>query len=167
MIRLIILDVDGTLTDGSIYYNEDGTEIKKFNVKDAAGIMACQVMGKKCMILTGRKSYAVQRRAEDLHIEFVFQGINDKQRFIEDFMNQNGYVREEILFIGDDLNDLGVMQMAGVTGCPADAADEVRKRADYISEYNGGKGAVRDILFALLKREGVYEKAIGNAYSGV
>lgn len=167
MISLIIMDVDGTLTDGGIYYSESKTEIKKFNVKDAAGILACQAAGKKCMLLTGRESYAVQRRAKDLNIEFVFQGIKNKRTFLEDFIGQNGYFKEEIMFIGDDLNDLGVMKIVGKTGCPADAAEEVKQISDYISIYNGGQGAVRDILFTLLKSEGLYEKAIEKAYGGI
>ena len=167
MIKLIVMDVDGTLTDGSIYYSEDKTEIKKFNVKDAAGILACEAVGKKCMILTGRESYAVERRAKDLHIAYVFQGIKDKQSFLKEFIVQNGYAKEEILYIGDDLNDIGVMKIVGRTGCPAVAAEEVKQICDYVSSYNGGNGAVRDILFMLLKSEGVYQKAIEKAYGGV
>lgn len=167
MIELIVMDVDGTLTDGSIYYSEDKTEIKKFNVKDAAGILACQAVGKKCMLLTGRESYAVERRAKDLHIAFVFQGIKDKKAFLLNFADENGYVKEEILFIGDDLNDLSAMKIVGRTGCPANAADEVKQFSEFISAYNGGDGAVRDILFQLLKEEGRYEEAIANAYGGV
>ncbi len=86
MIKLIIMDVDGTLTDGSIYYSDDQTEIKRFNVKDGAGIMACQSVGKKCMILTGRESYVVERRAKDLNIEFVYQGIKNKREFALDIV---------------------------------------------------------------------------------
>ncbi len=167
MIKLVIMDVDGTLTDGSIYYSDDQTEIKKFNVKDAAGIMACQSVGKKCVILTGRESYAVERRAKDLNIEFVYQEIKNKRAFLKDFVGQNGYTKDEIMYIGDDLNDLGVMKMVGKTGCPADAAEEIKQISDYISMYKGGHGAVRDILFSLLKSEGLYEKAIENAYGGI
>lgn len=167
MIKLIVMDVDGTLTDGTIYYSEDKTEIKKFNVKDAAGILACQAVGKKCMVLTGRKSYAVQRRANDLNIEFVFQGIKNKQKFLEDLMAQEGYMEEEIMYVGDDLNDLSAMKIVGKTGCPADAAEEVKQLADFISVYTGGNGAVREILFKMLKEEGLYEKAIENAYGGI
>lgn len=167
MIKLIVMDVDGTLTDGTIYYSEDKTEIKKFNVKDAAGILACQAVGKKCMVLTGRKSYAVQRRANDLNIEFVFQGIKNKRKFLEDLMAQEGYMEEEIMYVGDDLNDLSAMKIVGKTGCPADAAEEVKQLADFISVYTGGNGAVREILFKMLREEGLYEKAIENAYGGI
>ncbi len=167
MIKLIVMDVDGTLTDGSIYYSENNIEIKKFNVRDAAGILACQMVGKKCMVLTGRESYAVQRRAKDLNIEFIFQGIRNKQKFLKDFIKKNEYVEEEILYIGDDLNDLSAMKIVGKTGCPADAAEEVKQIADFISVYNGGNGAVRDILFALLKSEGIYENAVENVYGGI
>lgn len=167
MIKLIVMDVDGTLTDGSIYYSEDKTEIKKFNVRDAAGILACQAVDKKCMILTGRESYAVQRRANDLNIGLVFQGIKNKRKFLEKLIAQEGHTVEEIMFIGDDLNDLNAMKIVGKVGCPADAAEEVKQIADFISAYTGGNGAVRDILFKLLKEEGLYEKAIENVYGGI
>jgi 3-deoxy-D-manno-octulosonate 8-phosphate phosphatase (KDO 8-P phosphatase) len=167
MIRLIVLDVDGTLTDGGLYYSNDGVETKKFYVKDGIGILLAQGVGKKCMILTGKHSELVKKRASDLHIEYIFQGVQDKRQCLIDFMEKEQIAKEEIMYIGDDLNDLGAMKMVGKTGCPADAAEEIKQISDYISMYKGGHGAVRDILFSLLKSEGLYEKAIENAYGGI
>lgn len=167
MVRLIVLDVDGTLTDGGLYYSNDGVEAKKFYVKDGIGILLAQKVGKKCMILTGKESELVRNRARDLHIEYVFQGIQDKKQSLVSFMKKEQIAKEEILYIGDDLNDLSAMRIVGKTGCPADAAEEVKQISDYISIYNGGQGAVRDILITLLKSEGLYEKAIEGAYGGI
>lgn len=163
-VKLIVLDVDGTLTDGGILYTESGDEIKQFNVKDAIGILACEAVGKKCMILTGRQSSIVERRANDLHIEYVYQKIGNKELFLKEFMIQKGYCREDILYIGDDLNDLLAMKICGKVGCPADAAKEVIDIANYVSGYNGGKGAVREILLNVLHEEGKYEQAIKQLY---
>ena len=170
MIELIVMDIDGTLTDGSIYYSEyknHGIETKKFSVKDAAGILAAQAMGKQCMFLTGRVSYAVKKRAEDLKIKYVFQGIKNTEQFLTEFINEHNIRPENVLFIGDDLNDIKAMRLVGMVCCPADAADEVIQIANYVSKYNGGNGAVRDILFTLLKKEGLYEEAISKAYGGI
>ncbi|MCM1183107.1 MAG: HAD hydrolase family protein [Roseburia sp.] len=167
MIKLIVMDVDGTLTDGGLYYSNEGAETKKFCVKDGIGILMVQAVEKKCMIMTGKESDLVKKRAEDLHIEHVFQGIHNKKRCLMAFMKKEQVAGDEILYIGDDLNDLGAMQIAGRVGCPADAAEEVKLLADFISVYTGGNGAVRDILFKLLKEEGLYEKAIENVYGSI
>lgn len=163
-VKLIVLDVDGTLTDGGIFYTESGDEIKQFNVKDAIGILACEAVGKKCMVLTGRKSAIVERRAQDLHIEYVYQKVGNKELFLKEFMDQKGYCSEDVLYIGDDLNDFLAMKICGKVGCPADAAKEVIDIADYISNCNGGKGAVREILLNVLREEGKYEQAIKILY---
>ena len=170
MIELIVMDIDGTLTDGGIYYSEyehHGIETKKFSVKDAAGILAVQAMGKECMFLTGRESYAVAKRAADLKIKYVYQGVKDKDRFLTDFIKEHNIKAENMMYIGDDLNDIKAMRIAGTVCCPADAADEVISLADYVSRHNGGNGAVRDILFTMLKKEGLYEEAVSKAYGGI
>ena len=167
MLKLVIMDVDGTLTDGGIYYSESGTEIKRFSTKDGAGILAMEATGSDCMILTGRTSYAVKRRAADLRIRYVYQGVSDKEQFLSDFFKEKGFRKEEILFIGDDLNDIRAMRLCGLSACPADAAEEVLEIVDYISHKKGGHGAVRDILFHFLKEEGRYKEAVDKAYGGI
>lgn len=164
MIRLVICDVDGTLTDGGIYYGTDGLEIKKFNARDAAGIFACQTLGIDCMILTGRHSEAVERRGKELRFSSVIQGVKDKASWLSAYMAEQGLRKEDILYIGDDLNDLSAMKLCGLVGCPSGAVAEVLSRADFVATHDGGHGAVRDVLFAYLKREGLYEQAIAKAF---
>ncbi len=159
-IKLIVTDIDGTMTDGSIYYGENGTEIKKFNVKDAAGILAAQAVGIECMFLTGRKSEAVERRANDLNVSLVFQGICNKGDFLKKYLSENGMANDSVMYIGDDLNDYQAIMVAGRSGCPYDAAGEIKQRCHYISDYKGGEGAVRDIIFKLLEEEGLLDNAI-------
>lgn len=166
-LKLIVLDVDGTMTDGSIYYSEDGSEIKKFNVKDAAGILAAQAVDIPCMILTGRQSEAVTRRGQDLHIKFVAQGVYDKESYLRNFLIEKNFSPENVVYIGDDLNDVSCMKLVGHAACPFDAAEEVRNLCEYISEQKGGAGAVRDIIFHYLKEMDLYSEAIGKAYSGI
>lgn len=165
--KLIVIDVDGTLTDGSIYYTENKIEIKKFNVKDAAGILAAQAVGIPCMILTGRESYAVKRRAEDLKIQYVEQGVKDKLSYLDKFINEKGIGYSDVLYIGDDLNDLSAIRKCGYTACPFDATEEIKDEVDYISINKGGYGAVRDSIFHFLKIIGKYDEAISLTYSGI
>lgn len=163
-IKLLVIDVDGTMTDGGIYYDTSGNEIKKFNTKDAAGIFAARYAGIKTMVLTGRKSVAVEKRMKELKIDYVYQGISDKKSFLADFMSNNELSKECIGYIGDDLNDLEPMQLAGVVCCPGDACDEVKQISNYVAEAYGGCGAVRECITYLLKKRGEWEKAIAKAY---
>lgn len=166
-IEIFILDVDGTLTDGSIYYGNGNIEIKKFNVRDAAGILSAQAVGIPCMILTGRASEAVEKRGQDLHIKYVVQGISDKETYLRDFLMMKNISSDNVVYIGDDFNDYSCMRMIGHAACPNDAADEVQQLCEYISCKKGGDGAVRDIIFHYLKEYGLYDKAISLAYGGI
>jgi len=142
MIRLLVLDVDGTLTDGGIYYDSTGNELKKFGVKDGAGLVLARTAGIRVMICTGRECEAVRRRAADL----------------------NGYTREEIAYCGDDLNDLAAMALCGFVACPADAAPEVKARADYQCPQRGGEGAVRGAVEHILRTDGRWHDAVKAAF---
>ena len=163
-IKLLVIDVDGTMTDGGIYYDASGNEIKKFNTKDAAGIFAARCAGIKTMVLTGRKSFAVEKRMKELKIDYVYQGISDKKCFLSKFMINNGLRKECIGYIGDDLNDWEPMQLAGVVCCPGDACDEVKQISNYVAKASGGYGAVRECITYLLKKRGEWEDAIAKAY---
>lgn len=151
-IRYLILDVDGTMTDGGIYYDSLGNEFKKFNVKDAAGIFAVHAAGIQTVVLTGRKSVAVQKRMEELQITMVYDGIKNKEAFLKKFMLDKNINSREIGYIGDDLNDLLAMKLVGFVACPFDAADEVKKIADYICVSRGGDGAVRESIYYMLNQ---------------
>lgn len=163
-IRYLIIDVDGTLTDAGIYYDEHGNELKKFCTKDAAGFFAAQRAGIKIMILTGRECAATTRRMQEMKVEFLVQDCKDKITYIRGFMEEHNICKDELGYLGDDLNDLPSMTLCGFVGCPADACDEVKEKADYISDVKGGYGAVRDIISYLLKERGEWEKAISDVY---
>lgn len=159
-----VLDVDGTMTDGSIYYDEHGNECKKFNVKDAAGFFAAHALDMKVVVMTGRECQAVARRMTELQVDFLCQGQKDKARFLNEFMIERAIAREEIAYIGDDLNDYSAMWLVGFVACPADACVEVKEIADYISVQKGGQGAVRDIIEYVLRERGEWETAVAKAY---
>ena len=163
-IKYLIIDVDGTLTDAGIYYDENGNELKKFCTKDAAGFFAAHQAGIKIMILTGRECAATTRRMKEMKVEYLIQNCKDKVSYIQEFAKDNNIDRDEIGYLGDDLNDLPGMTLCGFVGCPADACDEVKEKADYISGIKGGYGAVRDIVSYLLKKRGEWEKAISSVY---
>ena len=164
MIKLLILDVDGTLTDGGIYYDATGNELKKFSVKDGAGLVALRRAGVQVMICTGRECEAVRRRAADLHLEYVYQNVGNKAAFLCDFFKEHGLSREEVAYCGDDWNDLAAMALCGFVACPADAADAVKARADYVCPQKGGEGAVRGAAEEILRREGRLESAVQAAF---
>ena len=163
-IALLVIDVDGTMTDGSIYYDATGNELKKFNTKDAAGLFAAKCANIKTMVLTGRRSAAVERRMKELKVDYLHQGITDKSSFLHAFMEQNNLAKECVGYIGDDLNDFSPMKLCGFVACPADACEEIRQISDYIAESIGGHGAVRECITYLLKSRGEWDIAIATAY---
>lgn len=163
-LKYLIIDVDGTLTDAGIYYDENGNELKKFCTKDAAGFFAARKVGIQIMILTGRECAATTRRMQEMRVEYLIQNCKDKVSYIRKFMEDNGISKEEMGYLGDDLNDLPGMNLCSFVGCPADACDEIKKKADYVSGIKGGHGAVRDIVSYLLKERGEWDKAIAAVY---
>lgn len=163
-IKFLIIDVDGTMTDGGIYYDEHGNELKKFSTRDAAGFFAAHQIGIKTVVITGRECAATTRRMKELKVDYLFQNVKDKKTFLKTFMNDQHITREEVGYIGDDLNDLPSMQLAGYVGCPADSCSEVIEVADYISPIKGGYGAVRDIIEHILKERGEWKSAAAEIY---
>lgn len=163
-IRLIVLDVDGTMTDGGVYIDSLGNESKKFNIKDGAGIILAQSVGLEFMILTGRSSRCVEQRASELHIKYVVQGIHHKLDFLTKFIQEHQLNWDEIAYIGDDLNDLPVMHRVGIAACPMDAADEVKTFCDIQLPRKGGEGVVRAFVELLLKSEGKWNEAQNNVF---
>ena len=159
-INRIFLDVDGTLTDGKVYLDNGKNEFKAFNVKDGLMIVAAIKLGYEVIIMTGRKSEVVARRAAELGIEECYQGIRDKKSALEKLMEEKNFGYKNLAYLGDDLNDLAVMKEARFAGSPADAAAEVKEISDLVSEFKGGAGAIREILTHLLKTKGEYHKVI-------
>ena len=162
MIKLVLLDVDGTLTDGGIYRGNNGEELKRFNVKDGYAIVNTQKLGIEFGIITGRKSELVEIRAKELKIKYLYQGISEKTVILEEIMKKDGLSKEEIAYMGDDLNDLLIMKQVGLSGTPKDAVDEVIQVTDFVSKKNGGSGAVREFIEHILKKDGKWEIFLKN-----
>ena len=159
-IKLLLLDVDGVLTDGSIIYNDSGEEIKVFNVKDGLGIRLLIEAGIKVCIITGRKSDALQHRCKNLGIDHIFQGVRDKGSLLDLIFKQTEAKSDETAFIGDDLLDLSIMNLVGTPIAVSDAHDSVIKKALIVTTAKGGKGAVREISEAILRAKGLWGKIL-------
>ena len=151
MVKLIILDVDGVLTDGSIIYDSEGREYKNFNVKDGYGIVTAIKKGIKVVVISGRSSTIVEKRCRELGITKVFQGVSDKLEVYERIKEEFGLRDSEIAAMGDDIPDIPILKRAGFSGAPADAVPEVKKVAKFVTTLPGGKGAVREFIDYLLK----------------
>ena len=158
--KLLIIDVDGTLTDGSIIYDEDGNELKRFSVKDASGFFVAEQIGIKIMVLTGRECKATERRIEELNVDYLFQNVKKKAEFLQNFCKNHQLQRNDLGYIGDDLNDLEAMKMCGVVACPSDACVEVKKLSNYVSLVKGGYGVVRDVIEHYLREKGLWGKKL-------
>jgi len=156
-IKLLICDVDGVLSDGKVYFGNDGEELKNFNIKDGLGIKLMQRNGIKVAIITGRQSNIVDHRASELGIELVYQGRSDKRATFDEIARKLNLNHDEIAHVGDDLPDLPLMQKSGLGICVADAYHFLKERADWITKHNGGQGAVRDISDLLLTAQNKIE----------
>lgn len=163
-IKYLVIDVDGTMTDAGIYYDEHGNELKKFCTKDAAGFFAAKRVGIQILVLTGRECAATTRRMTEMKVDFLVQNCKDKVTYLTQFREEHQIGREEIGYLGDDLNDLPPMKLCGFIGCPEDACTEVKTRADYVSTVKGGSGAVRDIIEHMLRERGEWEQAVSEIY---
>lgn len=160
IIKLLVMDVDGTLTDGKIYMSAQGELFKAFDIKDGYGIHdLLPKAGIIPVIITGRQSQIVENRCRELGIEYVYQGCGDKAAKLDELAEQFGLlpdengVYHEIAYMGDDVNDIPCMVRCAFAGCPADAAGEVRKIATFVSTKRGGNGAAREFIEILLKEE--------------
>jgi len=143
-VSLLVLDVDGILTDGRIYYGNNGEELKAFNIKDGLGIKLLQRAGIEVAIITGRQSEIVARRARELGIDDVIQGREDKRQALQELCATRQLTLEDCAYMGDDLPDLGAINACGLGMTVADASQTVRTAADWLSSFNGGCGAVRE-----------------------
>jgi 3-deoxy-D-manno-octulosonate 8-phosphate phosphatase (KDO 8-P phosphatase) len=159
-VRLLLMDVDGVLTDGGIIYDDKGVETKAFNVKDGLGIKLLMDAGVKVGIVTSRASKALYHRCDDLGISLVFDGIGDKSGILEDISKRTGFPAEEIAFVGDDLIDLPLMRKVGLSVAVADAHQTLLKNADMVTKARGGAGAIREVCEAILKAQGLWEKTL-------
>lgn len=154
-IRLLVLDVDGVLTDGGIVYDGAGTELKRFDIQDGMGISLAVRAGLRLGILTGRTSAMVERRARELSIHVVKQGYLDKLEGWQEILLEEQVSDQEVAYIGDDVQDLPVIWRAGFTAAPANAMAEVKSEVDYVCQRSGGHGAVRELIDLLLAEKGL------------
>ena len=161
-IKLLLLDVDGVMTDGRIIYDNDGGETKAFDVKDGHGLKLVQRAGIQVGIITGRQSAIVARRAAELGIELVYQGVKDKRLPFNEILEKLALTPEEVAYVGDDVVDLPVMRQVGFAATVADAMDDVKPFADLVTKRSGGRGAVREICDFLLKES---DRWLGVKYS--
>ncbi len=157
-IKILVLDVDGVLTDGTITINADASESKSFNTLDGHGIRMWQKAGLEVAFLSGRKSETTSHRAKQLEVNHVLQNRNDKLPALEKLLKQLGLSAQDAAYIGDDLLDLPVIRHVGFGAAVANAVDEVKQYADYVTRCKGGDGAVREVIEYILKNTGKWQE---------
>jgi 3-deoxy-D-manno-octulosonate 8-phosphate phosphatase (KDO 8-P phosphatase) len=167
-IATVLLDVDGVLTRGDIVYAEsnadgaaEGLELKMFSVRDGSAIRWALREGLKIGLITGRVSRVVERRAKDLGVSFLWQGVVDKAAGFERVLSETKEAPGRIAYMGDDILDLPILTQAGLAACPADAHEEVKSRCHFVSRFPGGGGAVRELLEEIFKAQGRWERILG------
>src|SRR5262245_25232402 len=164
-IELLVLDVDGVMTDGGIHVNDDGIETKVFNVRDGAGIAYWRRLGKRVAIVSGRSCRAVERRAAELGIHRVYQGRLDKRSALEEILQLEGLSEDHACAVGDDLADIPMLKLAGVAVTVRDAVEEVKAVAQHVTNQPGGRGAVREVIEWLLRAQGRWDEIVQH-YAG-
>jgi 3-deoxy-D-manno-octulosonate 8-phosphate phosphatase (KDO 8-P phosphatase) len=164
-LRMLLSDVDGVLTDGSLLLLPDGSEAKAFNVRDGLGIVLAQRAGLRTGLISGRSSPLVERRAAELGIAHVRQGVADKRAALAELLAETGLLASEVAYMGDDVNDLGVMREVGLSAAPADAPLEVRTQAFMVTDLGGGRGCLREFVEAILRARGDWERVLSDRRS--
>lgn len=159
-VRLMIFDVDGILTDGSLHYAPDGELIKTFNVLDGHGIKLLQQSGVATAIISARKSAIVAKRAADLGILHLFQGVHNKLEAFEELLAKTGVAKDACGFVGDDVIDLPILMRVGFAASVPNAHGEVKSRVHYVTQASGGRGAARELCDLILRAQGNYEAAL-------
>lgn len=159
-VSVLIMDVDGVMTDGKIIIDDLGNETKHFNARDGHGIKLLMRAGIEVFFLTGRKSKVVEHRAHELGVRDVYQGSKNKGESLDRIFNEKGLSSGSVAYMGDDIVDIPVFRKVGVSVAVADASEEVIKLADYVTEKKGGDGAVREVCEMILKVQGRWESVV-------
>lgn len=159
-VKLLILDVDGVMTDGCLYFSDTGHEMKTFNSLDGHGLTMLRKTGVKLAIITGRTSKLVELRAQNLSIEYVYQGVQDKLVTFHELLAASGFAAEECGYIGDDLIDLPPMRRVAFAAAVPDAPQLVRDHAHYVAKAAGGRGAVREVCEFIMQAQGTYDDLV-------
>ena len=159
-IKLILTDIDGVWTDGSMYYSTTGEELKRFNTYDSAGVLFAKLSNKQVAIITGENTVIVSNRAKKLQIEHVFIGVSNKIQVAEKLIDELGISWNEVAFIGDDINDYQLLLKVGISVCPSQAPTLIKNIVDEVLTVKGGDGAFREFVELILRREGKLNTAI-------
>jgi 3-deoxy-D-manno-octulosonate 8-phosphate phosphatase (KDO 8-P phosphatase) len=162
-VRLMIFDVDGVFTDGSLYFTAEGDHMKSFNSLDGHGVKMLERIGVQTAIITGRKSGIVNARAKELGITHLFQGVEDKTVALAELLDKAGVPADQCGYMGDDWPDLAVMRRCGFAAAPANAHPEVIQRVHWVAEARGGHGAVREVCDAILRAQHRYDELLAAA----
>jgi 3-deoxy-D-manno-octulosonate 8-phosphate phosphatase (KDO 8-P phosphatase) len=157
---MLVLDVDGVLTDGRIVYTDKGEELKAFHVRDGSGLKWWTMLGKKAGIITGRRSNIVERRARELGIALVIQGADDKKAALAQMLQSAGVTAEQTCAVGDDIVDVPMLRACGLAAAVADACLEAKQDADYVTHTRGGRGAVREVIELILRAQGSWQTIV-------
>lgn len=161
-IKIIVLDVDGVLTDGRLLIGSNGEEFKSFHVKDGMGISLAKFAGIKVAIITGRKSEAVRVRVKELNVDYLYEGITNKVAVLDKIISSLQIDFRNVCYIGDDINDIPVMKLVGFSAAPRDAVDIVKKCVNFVSKLSGGHGTVREVIEYVLSQQVDYEMLVKN-----
>ncbi len=159
-VQLLLLDVDGVLTDGRLYYGANGEELKAFHIRDGLGLKMLRATGVEVAIVTGRTSRAVELRAENLGVPYVFQGVGDKLAVFEQLLKRLTLTAAAAAAMGDDLPDLPVLRRCGLAACVPDAPALVRSHSHYVADQPGGAGAVREVCELVMAAQGTLETSM-------
>ncbi|MES2837153.1 MAG: HAD-IIIA family hydrolase [Bacteroidota bacterium] len=151
--KLVITDIDGVWTDGGMYYDQTGNEWKKFNTSDSAGVLFCKKLNIPVAIITGEETEIVSRRAKKLKIDYLFQGISDKLTVAKKLCQELNITLNDVAYIGDDLNDIELLDAVGIAASPNNAPDYIKSRVNFVTKKSGGEGAFREFVETILVDE--------------
>ena len=164
--KIILTDIDGVWTDGGMYYDNQGNELKKFHTYDSAGVLFARLLNIEVGIITGEQTQIVSRRAEKLQISLLRQGVKNKYQVVQEILNERNIGWDELAYIGDDLNDIQVLKLAGISATPANAPDYIRQTAKWRLETRGGDGAFREFVEKILIESGNWNTLMSKIIEG-
>ncbi len=163
--KLIATDIDGVWTDGSMYYTAEGDYMRRFNTSDSAGVFFCKLFHIPLVVVSGEQTEITRKRTEKLQIDYIFLGVRNKKTVLEELIKELGISWEEVAYIGDDVNDLGVFEKAGFTAAPAQAPEYIKQLTDFVTGAKGGEGAFREFVEEIFKRAGMWESLMEKTVS--
>lgn len=158
--KLVVTDIDGVWTDGGMYYDQTGNELKKFNTSDSAGVLFLRYLDVPFAIITSEDTQIMKNRARKLKVDLLFEGVKDKVTVLKQLCIELNISLEEVAYIGDDLNDMPVLEIAGYAACPQNAPKYVKELCDFVGEKKGGEGAFREFVEHLLELNGLMSKVL-------